>query len=99
MDLSGGTTNAVQPERPTLMMVVAILEERTKQLAEVAGMTQKLHRKLNRTDNEPLGLNDAMKKDTPHRTLVELFIDITDKMQYEIDVIGKNTQQSLDIIE
>jgi len=87
-------------ERQTLIQTFEKLDARCSQLIEVAGLTELLQEKLNRTEgmpkvNEPLAQKESVEK----RNIVELFNLIADKMETQINIIGNNTEKSIRMIE
>ena len=84
--------------RPTLMQVLERLENKCEQLREVAEMTEKLNQKLNRNegDSKP---EKCQLKESNEKNIVELFDNIGDKMDEQINTIGNNTERSMGMIE
>jgi len=89
----------LNPERQTLMQVFERLEQKCMQLREVAGMTEKLNEKLNRTEGQPKCGGDIQKEDVVERNIVELFNLIADEMELQINFIGNNTEKSMKMID
>ena len=90
---------AVQ-ERQTLIQAFERLDHKCTQLRELAGLTERLNEKLNRTEGHPKCEEDRMLKESfAERNIVELFNLIADKMETQINVIGNNTERSMQMID
>ena len=87
-----------EDSRPTLMQVLERLENKCEQLREVAKMTEKLNQKLNRTEGDPKTEKGQL-KESNEKNIVELFDNICDKMDEQINTIGNNTERSMGMIE
>jgi hypothetical protein len=89
-----------QVERQTLIQALERLDYKCIQLRELAGLTEKLNEKLNRTEGNPKGEDDRMQKESVvERNIVELFNLIADKMETQINIIGNNTENSMSMID
>jgi hypothetical protein len=98
-DMQAHNTEALKQNR-TLMDAYERLLNRCVQLSEVSELTQRLNKKLNRTDGILSCKTDEEVKETHHeRNIVELFDSISDKMEMEIELIGSNTQRSMGMID
>jgi len=82
-----------------LMQVFEKLDNRCSALREVAGMTERLQEKLNRTQGQPKDPSTLEKEDLTERNIIELFDLIAEKMAVEIDIIGNNTENSMAMID
>jgi len=90
---------AVQ-ERQTLIQAFERLDHKCTQLRELAGLTERLNEKLNRTEGHPKCSDEKLQKqESPERNIVELFNLIADKMETQINVIGNNTERSMEMID
>jgi len=90
---------AVQ-EIQTLIQAFERLYHKCTQLRELAGLTERLNEKLNRTEGHPKCEEDRMQKESvAERNIVELFNLIADKMETQINVIGNNTERSMQMID
>ena len=83
----------------TLMQVFEKLENRCSNLRDVAGMTERLINKLNRT--EGLSKELPLNKPTPVEQLniVELFNTIAHAIDEYTNQIGNNTDRAIGMIE
>ena len=101
-DMKSHNTEALKKDR-TLMDAYERLLDRCLQLSEVSELTERLNKKLNRTEGMvSCGKNDPdeqNKESHYERNIVELFDSISDKMEMEIELIGSNTQRSMRIID
>ena len=87
-------------ERQTLIQAFERLDHKCTQLREVAELTERLNEKLNRTEGHPKCVDDMAKKEIAvEMNIVELFNLIADKMETQINVIGNNTERSMQMIE
>jgi len=87
-------------ERQTLIQAFERLDHKCVQLKELAGLTEKLNGKLNRTEGHPKSEEDKLQKQKEdNRNIVELFNLIADKMEVQINVIGNNTERSMKMID
>lgn len=87
-------------ERQTLIQAFERLDHKCAQLREVAELTERLNEKLNRTEGHTKCDKDRTQKESVvERNIVELFNFIADKMETQINVIGKNTQRSMEMID
>ena len=90
----------MQAKEQTLMQVFEKLDTRCNQLKEVAGMTERLNYKLNRTEDEPKPIDGCVKKEmSVTLNIVELFDLIAQTMEQQINVIGNNTERSMNMID
>ena len=90
---------AVQ-ERQTLIQAFERLDHKCTQLRELAGLTERLNEKLNRTEGHIKCEEDRTQKESVvERNIVELFNLIADKMETQINVIGNNTERSMQMID
>ena len=86
--------------RQTLIQTFERLDEKCMQLREVAGLTERLNEKLNRTEGHPkCEEGNSAKQKEDNRNIVELFNLIADKMEVQINAIGNNTQNSMRMID
>jgi hypothetical protein len=92
---------AKQPvERQTLIQAFERLDHKCIQLRELAGLTERLNEKLNRTEGHPKCEEDAsVKQKEDNRNIVELFNLIADKMEVQINAIGNNTENAMRMID
>ena len=91
---------ADQPmERKTLINAFERLHTRCNQLEEVANLTERLTAKLNRTEDEPKLMKDQDKEESRRMDIVDLFNSIADEMEVQINRIGGNTEDAINIIE
>jgi len=93
--------NEVQPhERQTLMQAFERLEYTCIQLRELSGLTERLNQKLNRTEGS-IKLEDerVQKEEVSEMSIVGLFNSMADKMEVQINVIGNNTERSMNMID
>ena len=87
-------------ERQTLMQAVEILDRRLTQLNELSGLTERLNEKLQRTGGHPLPDDKMKEKESPiNMNIVELFYMISEKMETQINIIGMNTEKSMQMID
>ena len=87
-------------ERQTLIQAFERLDHKCTQLRELAGLTERLNEKLNRTEGNPKCEDERMQKESVvERNIVELFNLIADKMETQINVIGNNTEKSMQMID
>ena len=90
----------VPQERQTLIQAFERLDHKCTQLRELAGLTERLNEKLNRTEGRLKCEDDIMQKEiVVERNIVELFNLIADKMETQINVIGNNTEKSMQMID
>jgi len=92
-------TTQSKGERETIMQAIEALNTRCFQLGELSGLTNKLNRKLNRTEDDPSALNGEEKESNPHRNIVDLIFLVSDRMEDHINVIGNNTESSIRMID
>ena len=92
---------ATQPaERQTLIQAFERLDQKCTQLRELAGLTERLNEKLNRTEGHPKCEDEnGIKQKEDNRNIVELFNLIADKMEIQINVIGNNTENAMRMID
>ena len=93
--------NEVQPhERQTLMQAFERLEYTCIQLRELSGLTERLNQKLNRTEGS-IKLEDerVQKEEVSEMSIAGLFNSMADKMEVQINVIGNNTERSMNMID
>jgi len=90
----------LEKERQTLISVLEKLEFKCSQLSEVAMMTERLNEKLKRTEGQ-LKCEETMPEKTRavELNIVELFNAIANKIGIQIDIIGKNTDNSMQMID
>jgi|TARA_R110000751_G_scaffold153060_1_gene258187 hypothetical protein len=87
-------------ERQTLIQAFERLDHKCSQLRELAGLTEKLNEKLNRTEGHPkCEENSSVKQKEDNRNIVELFNLIADKMEVQINSIGNNIERSIRMID
>lgn len=88
-------------EVPTLMQAFERLTQKCSELKDVAQLTERLNRKLNRTDGRPESIEASLvqKEPSTEKNIVELFNSIADKMDVQIHVIGNNTELSMRMID
>ena len=87
-------------ERQTLIQAFERLDHKCSQLRELAGLTEKLNEKLNRTEGHPrCEENSSVKQIEDNRNIVELFNLIADKMEVQINAIGNNTENAMRMID
>ncbi len=87
-------------ERQTLIQAFERLDQKCVQLREVARLTERLNEKLNRTEGHPKCEEEKLQKESVvERNIVELFNLIADKMETQINVIGNNTERSMQMID
>ena len=90
----------VPQERQTLIQAFERLDHKCTQLRELAGLTERLNEKLNRTEAHHKCEDDRMQKEIVfERNIVELFNLIADKMETQINVIENNTEKSMQMID
>ena len=90
----------VPQERQTLIQAFERLDHKCTQLRELAGLTERLNEKLNRTEGHHKCEDDRMQKEiVVERNIVELFNLIADKMETQINVIENNTEKSMQMID
>ena len=98
-DMKSHNTEALKKDR-TLMDAYERLMGRCVQLSEVSELTERLNRKLNRTEEMESCIKDEPSTEVAfQRNIVELFNSISDKMEMEIKLIVSNTQQSMGMID
>jgi hypothetical protein len=87
-------------ERQTLIQAFERLEYTCLQLRELSGLTERLNQKLNRTEGS-IKLEDerVQKEEVSEMSIVGLFNSIADKMEIQINVIGSNTERSMNMID
>jgi hypothetical protein len=86
--------------RQTLIQAFERLDERCAQLQEVAGMTERVVDKLNRTEGDPKekeALNE--KKGNVPRNMVDLFNSLSDKIETQIGRIGNSAEAAMGMID
>jgi hypothetical protein len=88
-----------EEQRLTLMQVLDRLNEKCGQLEEVAGMTERLNEKLNRTEGDPKPEESQTKQKVTQRNIAELFDMVCERMDEQIQVIDNNTDRSIRMIE
>ena len=89
----------LKQERQTLIQAFEILDQKCVQLSEVAGLTERLNEKLNRTEGYSRCEEERMQKESvDEMNIVELFNLIAEKMEAQINVIGNNTERSIQMI-
>ncbi len=88
-----------QQERQTLIQAFERLDQKCVQLREVAGLTERLNEKLNRTEGQPRDEAEKAKEGPVQLNIIELFNLIADKMEVQINVIGNNTELSMQMID
>jgi hypothetical protein len=87
-------------ERKTLIQAFERLDHKCIQLRELAGLTERLNEKLNRTEGHPKCEEGAsVKQKEDNRNIVELFNLIADKMEVQINAIGNNTEAAMRMID
>ena len=87
-------------ERRTLIQAFERLDNKCSQLRDLAGLTERLNEKLNRTEGHSKCVDNGMQKeDIVELNIVELFNLIADKMEIQIDIIGNNTEYSISMID
>jgi DNA polymerase II large subunit len=76
------------------------LEYTCIQLRELAGLAERLNQKLNRTEGYSK-LEDEREKieEGFEMSIVGLFNSMVDKMEVQINVIGNNTERSMNMID
>jgi phage gpG-like protein len=86
-------------EIQTLMQAFERLDHKCIELRELAGLTERLNEKLNRAEGGPKCNDEKLQKQgSPEMNIVELFNFIADKMETQINVIGNNTERSMQMI-
>lgn len=97
----GGINNECDDKRHTLMQAHGRLVQKLSMLRDVSDLTCRLKDKFNRID----GLDDTMtnkilmKEDVRQKNIVDLFNDIADEMDVVINIIGNNTETSMEMID
>ena len=87
-------------ERQTLIQAFERLELRCSQLSELAGLTERLNEKLNRTEGDPKCEDEpSVNHKQQNRNIVELFNLIADEMGVQINAIGNNTEAAMRMID
>lgn len=87
-------------ERQTLMQAFERLDHQCVQLSDLVDLTERLNEKLNRIEDHPKEPAGEFKKQTEdHRSIVELFNLIADRMEVQINIIGNNTERSMQMID
>jgi len=84
------------------MQVFEKLDNRCSALIQVAGMTEQLQKKLNRTEERPEKEDAGARQDLQdlsQKNIIELFDWIADTMAVQIDIIGNNTDESMNMID
>jgi hypothetical protein len=90
-----------QVKQGTLMQAFERLENKCLQLSEVANLTERLNEKLNRTEGNSKceDVKGIENSSLVERNIVELFNLIAEKMETQINVIGNNTDKSMQMID
>ena len=89
-----------QTQPANLMIALERLEYRLSQLRDLSDLTDRMNQKLNRTENDPTCESPtAEKQDAPHGNIVELFYNVADSMDKQINIIGNNTERSMEMID
>jgi hypothetical protein len=86
-------------ERKTLINAFERLSGKCNQLREVANLTDRLTAKLHRTEDEPRPTDEKVKQENKRMDIVDLFNSIADDMEIQINRIGSNTEEAINIIE
>ena len=86
-------------EKRTLMIAVSLLEDRYRQLTQLSELTGLLNEKLNRTEGDIKCDNDIKKQETINYDIVELFYNLSEKLEEQINIIGGNTERSMSMID
>lgn len=70
-------------------------------LEEVQGLSERLNRKFDRTDDRPMSLNDAVEenRDVAQPNIIKLFDEVAGRLEYAINEIGNNIDRVIKMIE
>ena len=86
-------------ERQTLMQAFELLDSKCRQMDDIVRLTERVNEKLNRTEDAVRVEGELTKKSEDHYTIVELFNNISRKLEAQINIAGSNLERTLNIIE
>lgn len=89
-----------ETEKRTLLSARMTLQERAKQLNDLARMSETLMDKFNRTEGQiKEGKGELMPKDPVQPDLIGMFDDTASEMQKYINIIGNNLERALSLVD
>lgn len=92
--------NAKSESKKTLMISYDLLQQRGEQIEELAKLSQKLLDKMRRQDDRPSDSGDMKKESRPaDPDIIDLFNFTAEKMGQQINCIGGNLTQVINMID
>ncbi|MDA3856290.1 MAG: hypothetical protein PF569_08585 [Candidatus Woesearchaeota archaeon] len=88
-------------EKRTLLSARKRLQTRAKELNDLVRMSETLIEKFNRTEGEEAKKesSELIPENIEHPDLIGIFDDITSKMENDINILGSNLRQALNLID